>query len=328
MDRHVWFKGYKGRFALVACIGGLVGVIAPACSSSQGRQIPGLGATCSSNADCSAYRLQCSPAGKGCVECISSADCFAGEYCGDRGACTVAACTTQAQCPTGTTCDVASHRCLGEGTGTGGSGTGGIGAGGLTGTGGIIGGGGLPGTGGIVGSGGAGGSGPGPAYLVSGAWHGYVWTSTDTLGSTISPTDFSLAPQGGPYCATGTVTGDPGYNGYAMIGYNIAQDPGSGTTANAITPTAAGIAYSVTNNGGNALRLQIQGTPNDAAHRWCYNLTGSSGFVLYTDFNTACWDGTGSYYSGQPLTSVAVIVPGGLTSASFDICLNSVADSN
>ena len=74
--------------------------------------------------------------------------------------------------------------------------------------------------------------------------------------------------------------------------------------------------------------MQIQGPTDAATDRWCYPLTGSSGTVTipWGSFNTECWDGTGTNYSGEPLEAVMLIVPGDDASyVSFNICLNSIA---
>ncbi len=120
------------------------------------------------------------------------------------------------------------------------------------------------------------------------------------------------------------------YSGVAMIGYNINQAVDS-TTLGTWTPTGTtGITVSFTNPGGSALRVQIQGLNGAtvASDRWCYPLTGASGTVTihWATFNTDCWDNTGTYYSGQPLSAVMIIVPGGnVSTVSYSICLNSFA---
>jgi hypothetical protein len=79
----------------------------------------------------------------------------------------------------------------------------------------------------------------------------------------------------------------------------------------------------------NGLSRLAPSGPEADTDRWCYQLTGSSGTVniLWTNFNPYCWGGAGTtYYSGQTLTEVTLIVPGDDTlSVSFSICLNSMA---
>jgi len=174
------------------------------------------------------------------------------------------------------------------------------------------------------------GAGGGDDRFVNGPWAGYVWTTVTGTGSTISPTTFDGHTPGTPFCASGSVGAMTDYSGVGVIGYNLNQAVGS-TVLGTWTPTStAGVRVTFTNSGGSALRLQIQG-PNGATNendRWCYPLTGSSGTITipWANFNTYCWGGTGTtYYSGQPLQAVMLLVPGGnLSAVSFSICLSSI----
>ncbi len=104
-------------------------------------------------------------------------------------------------------------------TGTAGSTAGRGGTTGNAGTGGVSGTTGTGGRGGTTGSAGTGGSVAGnpPGWWTSGTMHGCPWTGVDTLnvGTVNTPTEFvtkndSFAT---PYCISGTVGPDPGYNG-------------------------------------------------------------------------------------------------------------------
>ncbi|HEY4106352.1 MAG TPA: hypothetical protein VGM44_20775 [Polyangiaceae bacterium] len=202
--------------------------------------------------------------------------------------------------------------------GVAGFGTGGLGAGGSSGA--------MSG-GGTTGAGGAGMSGGG--YLVSGAWHGYVYTSATGTGSSILPMDFSMNSAGQPFCASGSVAPMADYSGVAIVGYNVNQATGANSPLGTVTPTATGLVVNVTNTGMSPLRVQLQG-PNgatDATQRWCATITGSGGTIPYSMFNTACWDGTGTNYSGQPIAAVQILVPGdNLVPVMYNFCLNSVSD--
>jgi hypothetical protein len=133
---------------------------------------------------------------------------------------------------------------------------------------------------------------------------GYAWTAAgpaepnnDTGSiSTIAPADFTAVAAGDTLCASGVVAEDADYGGYAMIGVNIGQEvsqvEGEETPNVNITPTGTGITVSVTNNGGSALRIQIQDDlgATDAAHRWCANLPASGQATIeWGEFNTECW---------------------------------------
>ena len=61
---------------------------------------------------------------------------------------------------------------------------------------------------------------------------------------------------------------------------------------------------------------------------WCARFTTFDQPVVipWSDFNTACWDGSGTTYGMQPLASVTVYVPGDNVAARpFDFCINDVA---
>jgi hypothetical protein len=171
------------------------------------------------------------------------------------------------------------------------------------------------------------------SYYVGGVWHGYLWDSATGTGSTISPVDFSTHTPGTAFCASGSVGPMTDYSGVAMIGFNINQAQGTATTLGTWIPasiSSGGVTLNVTNNGTSVLRVQIQG-PNgatDATDRWCATLTqfNSTVTIPWSSFNTACWDGTGTYYSGQALQAVMVLVPGGnVSSVSYSFCLNSIS---
>jgi hypothetical protein len=183
--------------------------------------------------------------------------------------------------------------------------------------------------------GGAGGSSvssaPGPyaveagGYVKSGPWQGYAWTVTDPLGSTISPSDFSMVGAGGRLCVKGVVVADPSYDVYAILGINVAQ-PQNGGSPGVWTPTGWGLAYSLTTDIASPLRVQIQGAAGYPSESWCADVTGSSGKIPWTQFSQNCWWNSGPYYDGKtPLQSVMFEVPGtNSNSVSYSFCVNSI----
>ncbi len=182
-----------------------------------------------------------------------------------------------------------------------------------------------PATGGVPTA--TGGSGGADTRYKSGPWAGYVWTAYAGTTTTITPTTFTTSTP--PFCVSGSVGPMTDYSGYAMIGYNINQTATIGTW----TPTGTtGLTISYTNSGGSELRVQLSG-PNGstlASDRWCFILSAvASGSVTipWGSFSTACWTpSTGTYYSGQPLAGVSLLVPGGSSSAvPYSFCLNSIA---
>jgi hypothetical protein len=234
--------------------------------------------------------------------------------------------------------------------GTGGGINPGTGGGGNPGTGGGV----NPGTGGggrggIVGStGGAGGGvvGGTPAgYWSSGAWHGCSWTGVDILrvGTMNMPQDFQTHT-GTDYCVSGSVGPDPLTTAsVALLGFNLnepvtgvanqcAYNPATATMVSPGTPvtlTGSGLAVSYVRKTGSNLRVQIQG-PNGATdpnNRWCYTITQVQGpiFAPFNQFNTRCWDGSGTAYAGQPISAVSFLVPGLAKPSPFSYCVGGFA---
>jgi hypothetical protein len=164
-------------------------------------------------------------------------------------------------------------------------------------------------------------------YVTAGSWKGYAWTAKDsTSATTISPVDFSGLAADGQLCVSGTVAGTADYSAVAILGININQAQGSpAPAASTWSPSGTGIVYSVINNGGSPLRVQIQavGGDTDATKRWCSPIDGNVGTPRWSlDFNTKCWDWTGTYYDGvTPLQSVMVLVPGDLVARPFNFCV-------
>jgi len=101
----------------------------------------------------------------------------------------------------------------------------------------------------------------------------------------------------------------------------------TGLGAGTWTPIGAGLVVNVSNPGGSTLRLNVQGPnggsdPNDS---WCVVLKtfDQPVFFPWNSFKTTCWATGGTAYAGQPLATVAILVPGGATSAvPYDFCIN------
>jgi len=222
--------------------------------------------------------------------------------------------------------------------GSAGHGLGSAGVTGSSGSGGSAGASGTPaamgGSAGLAADGGSGGAGvdvaSSGAYFVSGRLHGYAWTSADGTDSTITPADFTALGASDPRCAKGSVGPSADYSGVAMLGVNLNQDQSTDAPTMTITPMAGGLSISITNNASSPLRLQIQAPDGgtNADDRWCAPLTGSGGFVPWSSFNTACWDGSGTAYANQPISAAMLLVPGGdMTAQAFDVCLNSLSEA-
>jgi len=106
----------------------------------------------------------------------------------------------------------------------------------------------------------------------------------------------------------------PSYAGVAYLGFNLGQNAGS-TTVPTVTPTGTGLTVTFSATTATLpLRVQLVGTGSTF---WCYTITGASPVTIpYAMFNTACWDGSGTAYAKQPITSIELVVPGGATATS------------
>ncbi len=203
----------------------------------------------------------------------------------------------------------------GEGAGgasQGGSGQGGLSAGGTTaGQGGIAEGGSISQGGAAVGGAPQGGADSGftvldGGYVQSGPWHGYAWTMADSLGTAVSPLDFSAILAGESLCVEGRLTDSD--DAFVLLGVNVAQLEGTDTEAGFVSPMGDGISITVADFWGMPLRVQIDGGSETA--RWCADIPGSGGVVPFSAFNTRCWDGLGTNYAGEDFTNIAVALAG------------------
>jgi hypothetical protein len=178
-------------------------------------------------------------------------------------------------------------------------------------------------------------------YVTAGPWHGWAWPATETpsKGTTMTPTPsaltdpttgqpgtgFGAVTAGSPLCVSGVVAADPAYGGVALLGFGLGQDKApSNAPLNTWTVTGTGVSWSITNTGASPLRIQIQGTAGYPTAAWCSVLTGSSGQIKFTDFNSQCWPGgAGVNYDGTvPLNQIMVEVPGSnTTTVPFNFCL-------
>lgn len=160
----------------------------------------------------------------------------------------------------------------------------------------------------------------GPITSADGAWWGYPFAASSE-GSTIMPTEFT-----GPALAVSGVLG-AGYEEWAMIGWNIAQDidPDTleGGEVRAISPGGAGVNVRVANHVFSALRIQIQ-TDSSASESWCAPLPPAGGLVPWSYFTKECWVPGGEVYDGvTPIATIAVqtFSTSDTVPTSFDFCI-------
>ena len=160
---------------------------------------------------------------------------------------------------------------------------------------------------------------------------GYAFTGTDgRSASKILPANFSAVLMNGELCMNGTVVATADYSAVAFLGINLNQVKGGAAgTEMTWTPTGSGIVYDVAQHELYAdLRVQIQarGGDSNANLRWCAPITGNSGMIQWSAFNTKCWDGSGAAYDGvTPLQSAMVLVPGDTFDIPVQVCVNKLA---
>jgi hypothetical protein len=165
----------------------------------------------------------------------------------------------------------------------------------------------------------------GGPYLTSGNLKGYTWVALAGAGTTLTATGLAATEFSAPICIQGSVVATPDYSGNAIVGLNLNQAMSGEPMA--FTPTLAGLQLALTSRVASPLRIQLQTA--DGAGLWCAELTGAGGFIPWTAFNTACWDGSGAAYASQPISIAMISVPGTTTAAvPYDFCLNSITEAN
>jgi hypothetical protein len=161
-------------------------------------------------------------------------------------------------------------------------------------------------------------------HLKTATLQGHLWLAFSGAGTTLTATGYDTPVVSGPVCIQGSVAATPDYNSNAAIGLNLNQLPNE--VPMPFTPTLAGLQVDVANRTGSPLRILIQ--TQDGSGLWCANVNGAGGFIAWTDFNTACWDGSGTAYALQPLAVASVQVPGGIDAAiPYDFCLNGLTET-
>jgi cellulose 1,4-beta-cellobiosidase len=134
-------------------------------------------------------------------------------------------------------------------------------------------------------------------------------------------------------CTAGTVTADPTYDSTAGLGFNFSQDTAGdgGVDAGSVGAIAIGqsITITVEKSGvtavNSALRVQLTDSNNNF---YCYAGRWSDGAAIpITQFNTRCWDNSGTYATpGSLFKRVDIVVPSSAsTDQPFAYCLTNVS---
>jgi len=162
-------------------------------------------------------------------------------------------------------------------------------------------------------------------FVVSHAWQGYAYI-VGPAPTTYTPMNFAARAAGEPLCVNGTV--GAGNGNFLELGINLNQPSGNAAPADV---TAAGLALRIIRRTPSPLRAQLVSPGMTGMTFWCADLVGEGPyFIRWEDFNTACWDGSGTDYNpADPLRSVAIIVPGAAASPTdFDFCISGYADAS
>jgi cellulose 1,4-beta-cellobiosidase len=200
-------------------------------------------------------------------------------------------------------------------------------------------------------------------YVTAGSLHGYAaaWTwvgsdssaiacatptctAPDSLQVTailqngaapLTPKAVSCSPGFAPsaLCTAGTVTADPTYESVAGLGFNLSQETESdgGVDASSVDGITIGQSITITVeksgalSGNSTLRVQLTDSNNDF---YCYAGQWISGVAIpITQFNTQCWNNSGTFATSSTLFKrVDILVPSNAsTDESFAYCLTNVA---
>ena len=169
-------------------------------------------------------------------------------------------------------------------------------------------------------------------YYKDDTWSGYLWVAKNGRGTTLtSSKTFDDKSFDQSVCIKGSVAATADSSGNAMLGMNVNQAQRADAAPLMLAPSLAGVQVDVKNHAGSRLRVQIAGQ-DGATHpdaRWCAVVHGSGGFIPWTAFNTACWDGSGTAYRQQAISVAMLLVPGDAHGAvAYDFCLQRLAESD
>jgi len=102
------------------------------------------------------------------------------------------------------------------------------------------------------------------------------------------------------------------------VGFNLDKS----ATPAAVQLSGTGMTYALSAMPAQGMRAQVSVGGAD----YCVKLAAASGTVAWTDFNTACWDNSGTKLTGAPNTPhVGFQVTAATTAGDFDFCVKSVS---
>jgi hypothetical protein len=156
-----------------------------------------------------------------------------------------------------------------------------------------------------------------PAGLCTvGVYAGHIYVYSD--GEKSGPSAICAAPES--LCASGT-TGAADAKGTiwgAGVGFNLDKS----ATPTAVQLAGTGMTYALSAMPAQGMRAQVSVAGTD----YCVKLATVSGTVAWTDFNTACWDNTGTKLTGPPSTPhIGFQVTAATAAGAFDFCVTKVS---
>jgi hypothetical protein len=151
---------------------------------------------------------------------------------------------------------------------------------------------------------------------------GYAFAYSDGT-STACIAEAALCALGSTSISSPTVYG-------AGIGFNLNQAMATGATSPPLRPfaaTGAGLSYRLSNLPSQGVRLAIGNFDGTSGTDYCAVLSASSGTVAWGQFNSKCWDDSGTFLVGPPVdaTHIAFQIPAAAAVTPFDFCVDSVA---
>ena len=172
-------------------------------------------------------------------------------------------------------------------------------------------------------------------YVTAGSLSGYAYTWNSSLSNAttcITPTCTltDCTPVFGTssaICAAGNVASDTTSNSTVALGFYLSQTHDSAATISTVTIATSITVKTYTGSGaGNAyLRVQLD---DNAGNSYCVEAgSWSSGEAIpIVNFNTTCWDNTGTFASSStPIQALSVTIPSAdSTDRPFGMCLQNV----
>jgi hypothetical protein len=171
-------------------------------------------------------------------------------------------------------------------------------------------------------------------YATNGPFHGYSYTfvvvSTDPAARpvSISPVcdDNGCVPafEDNAICARGVVGAAPDFVSSAYAGFDLNQDQAG--AIDSVLLMGQSLMLTFTNPGASDLRVQLV-TPDGTTYCHALGQTPSPAVLPLVEFDTACWDDTGSrFVTSLPVSALHLVVPSvDNADVSFEFCLLDVA---